>query len=458
MSDGLLERDSLTPDPGGLRARLADHGVVVGVLYAGEVFGNPAGGYRQGAVYDGLLTAGLDVDFEKLAGWKGLKFHALAYDPHGVSGTDKYVRDLDRFSNIDAFDTVHLFELWLETSLFDNIVNLRLGQVATDAEFATTLGGALFLHSNFGIPPALAQNVPSSIYPQAAPGVRLRLNTPDARFYFQAGVYAGNPDADRDGDPDPAFRRGMAYNDHGVRFPISGNQGLLSVYEWGFLRNTLNGDKGLPGVYRIGGFYHTGDFSDQRVDDRGYALSDPRSSGRPRTHAGDGGVYVVAEQVVYRRRDGSGNQPGENAGQTSSAPVGNAADAPLAGSGPSGPEMRVFGRLGGAPQDRSPADFYVEAGLNYRGLIPGRGRDVLGFGFNYLDLSGDARRAARDANRFHGTHEPLPDYEAVLETTYQINIAPWLQLQPDLQYIVHPGGSPRYGDALVVGTRTVVTF
>ncbi len=454
---GWFERDSPTPDPGGLRATLADHGIVLGVIYTGEVFGNPAGGYRQGAVYDGLLTTGLDVDFEKLAGWKGLNLHALAYDPHGASGTDKDVRDIGRFSNIDAFDSFQLFELWLQASFFGNVVNLRAGQLASDAEFITTQGGALFLNSNFGAPPSLSLNIPAPIYPQAAPGVRLRLNTPDSRFYFQSGIYAGNPNADRNGDPDPNFVRGTAYNDHGIRFPISGNQGLFSLYEIGFLLNRGKDDHGLPGVYRIGGFFDTDTFSDQRLDMQGRSLGDPRSTGHPLARPRDGSVYAVADQVVYRT-PGVGNAP-EDVGQTAAAPVGNAEDSPLTpGAGPSGPELRVFGRLGFAPEDRNTVDFYAETGLNFRGLIPGRGRDVLGAGFTYTHLSGDLRQATQDANRLRGTHQPLPDYEGVLETTYQINLSPWLSVQPDLQYIVHPGGSPRYGNALVLGVRTVVTF
>lgn len=460
-----FERDSPLPDPGGLRAKLADHGVNLGLLYTGEITGNPAGGYRQGAVYDGLVTGGLDVDLEKLARLPGLKFHALAYYAHGPSGTDRYVRDLNRFSNIDAFDSVRLFELWLETSFFGNVINLRAGQVAVDAEFATTQGGALFLSSNFGALPILTLNVPSSIYPQAAPGVRLRFNSPAARFYLQAGAYAGNPNADRDGDPNPRFRAGTAYNDHGVRFPVSGNQGALTVGEAGFLLNQGPDDHGLPGAYRVGGFYHTGIFSDQRLDAAGRSLADPRSDGRPRAHHGDGGLYVAADQVLYRRPAGPGNGrigTRENVAQTASAPVGNAGDAALTGAGtgfPTGAELRAFGRAGFAPgEDRGPVGFYLEAGLNYRALLPGRGRDVLGVGVTYTDLSGNLRRAVRDGNRLRGTRDALPDYEAVLEITYQVNLAPWLSVQPDLQYIAHPGGSPRHGDALVLGTRTVVTF
>ena len=87
---GFFQRDSPLPDPGGLRAKLAALGIVPGLIYTGEEFGNPAGGYRQGAVYNGLLTAGLDVDFGKLLGWDGLKFHALTYESHGANGTNLY--------------------------------------------------------------------------------------------------------------------------------------------------------------------------------------------------------------------------------------------------------------------------------------------------------------------------------------------------------------------------------
>ena len=52
----------------------------------------------------------------------------------------------------------------------------------------------------------------------------------------------------------------------------------------------------------------------------------------------------------------------------------------------------------------------------------------LGVAFTYSDISGDLRRRVRDASRFDGTREALPDYEGVLELTYQVNLAPWLQI------------------------------
>jgi len=62
---------------------------------------------------------------------------------------------------------------------------------------------------------------------------------------------------------------------------------------------------------------------------------------------------------------------------------------------------------------------------------------------------------------------PVRDFEAALELTYQIQLADNWSVQPDLQYIVHPGGNiPNplvpctlaIPDALVLGVRTILKF
>ena len=50
-----------------------------------------------------------------------------------------------------------------------------------------------------------------------------------------------------------------------------------------------------------------------------------------------------------------------------------------------------------------------------------------------------------------------PGYEIVMEGTYQIEFAPWLSLQPDVQYVIHPS-STNIANALVLGARTTVSF
>ena len=44
-----------------------------------------------------------------------------------------------------------------------------------------------------------------------------------------------------------------------------------------------------------------------------------------------------------------------------------------------------------------------------------------------------------------------------MEGTYQIEFAPWLSLQPDVQYVIHPSGT-NIANALVLGARTSVSF
>ena len=76
------------------------------------------------------------------------------------------------------------------------------------------------------------------------------------------------------------------------------------------------------------------------------------------------------------------------------------------------------------------------------------------------DVVAATERGAFDY-RFKGQHHLLvaseqaerDDGETTLEATYRWVLTDWLSLQPDLQYVVHPGGDPALGNALVVGLR-----
>jgi porin len=47
--------------------------------------------------------------------------------------------------------------------------------------------------------------------------------------------------------------------------------------------------------------------------------------------------------------------------------------------------------------------------------------------------------------------------ETAFEATYRCAFKDWLNVQPDIQYIVNPGGNRRLGNALVVGIRVAFT-
>ena len=45
-----------------------------------------------------------------------------------------------------------------------------------------------------------------------------------------------------------------------------------------------------------------------------------------------------------------------------------------------------------------------------------------------------------------------------LEWGYAIQLTPWLKVQPDIQYIIRPGGTGRVPNALVLGFEFGMVF
>ena len=93
---GFWERDTLTGDWGGARARLADWGVALGAVYSGETMANVSGGLRRGAVYAGQLKVSADLDLARLASWDGATIHADAFQIHGRTKNYTQLFERDR--------------------------------------------------------------------------------------------------------------------------------------------------------------------------------------------------------------------------------------------------------------------------------------------------------------------------------------------------------------------------
>jgi porin len=183
------------------------------------------------------------------------------------------------------------------------------------------------------------------------------------------------------------------------------------ITELAFALNQEQDAQGLPGTYKLGTWYHSGRFADQRFDTTGRSLADPASSGIAGQHRGNFAIYLVADQMLWRR-PGTRDQG-----------------------------LSAFLRLAGSPSDRNLVSFYIDGGLTFRGLIPGREGDTLGLAAGYARISSAARGLDRDTNAFAGTAGPVRDYEAVVELTYIVQVRPGITLQPDLQLIFHPGAN-----------------
>jgi porin len=141
VTDNGIPEDVITPiDIAGARKSRADAGFAVGGLYLGETFAN-TGGIHQGGKYQGVLWMYFNGDLHKTGLWKGLCFHADAYQIHGQSITADNIGALMPVSNYEALASTRLSELWLEQHMFNDHLAVRIGQLTADTEFLLSTGG-----------------------------------------------------------------------------------------------------------------------------------------------------------------------------------------------------------------------------------------------------------------------------------------------------------------------------
>ena len=443
---GLRAQGFLTGDSGGVRRAWCAHGVDFTAAYTGEVFGVVGGGVKRGAAFDGLLELGLDVDLEQFAGWTGAALHANGFYPHGTSGTDRYAGDLGVFSNIDFYDSYRLFELWLQQDFLDGRLSFRAGQLGFDTEFGGGDYSALFVNSSFGVAPAISGNFPVPIYAISALGARVKV-LPVAWLYAQAAIYDGNPAPAALGDFSPDAAATSEFNHYGTHWALRDDEGAFIAAEIGMQFNQPAPDapwwdtlaakdsksgkaaapRGLAGSYKLGVVYHTDDFADSR-DAQLTALGSSLAPAEARSVSGNWAIYALGDQEVWR-------EPGSETDG-----------------------LGVFGRAVFAPAGRNFLGWSGEIGAVYTGLLQEDGRDQLGLALAWLDVSGRVSAATRDANRADGTAFSKPDFEAIIEATYRFQVTPWCAVQPDVQWIFHPGGSRENDTAIVVGLRTQIAF
>jgi porin len=423
----LWQRGNLLGDPLGLRSALRDRGVTFGLSEASEVFGNPSGGTRRGAVYEGLTQFGMGIDTQKLLGLPGGTFNVTGLQIHGRGlSFNNLGNNLHTVSSLEAQRGTLLFELWYEQRFWGDLLSVRAGQLSADQEFMISQYATLFLNHTFGWSTLPSTDLPSGgpSYPLGTPGVRVRLQ-PTEKLAVLGAVFNGDPSGPGGGTPQDRNPSGTAFR---VR------DGVLAILE--VQLGIGDADKGLAGSYKLGGYYNSNGFADQRRNAEGLSLADPASSEPGRRHRGDFALYGVMDQLLWRdptTKDGG---------------------------------LGLFARMMGTPGDRNLVNFYLDAGLTLKAPFRGRDSDTVGLGIGIARISDTASKLDSDNARYAGTATPIRRHETVLELSYQAQIAPWWQVQPDLQYVFNPGGGvtdplrpgKRLGDAVVLGLRTNVTF
>jgi porin len=416
---GIWQRSQLLGDIGGLRPALGDHGITLGITDSENLLGNVSGGVKNGATMQGVTTAALDVDTGKAFGLPGGAFHITALQLHGRDLSGPYLDNLQTANGNEGENGTRLWELWYDQSFAKGLFDIKLGQQSIDNEFMGSQYSALFVNTMAGWPLVPSDDLYGGgpAYPLSSLGVRVQVK-PAANQAILAGVFDDNPGGGAFGDDAQALDHG------GVKFNL--NTAALWIAEYQYSATPF----GLAGTYKIGGWYDAGAFPDQRDGTDGLSLADAASNGDPRMHHGNYSLYAVVDQTVWQ-------SPGNTA-----------------------QNVNVFGRIMGAPNKQNLISFFFNGGVTMAAPFPGRDNDSAGLDFGIGKVSSQAAGLDVDSGL------PRRNTEELFELTYQAQLVPWLLVQPDVQYVVNPGGgvlnpndpSHNLRNELVIGARVVTTF
>ena len=117
--------------------------------------------------------------------------------------------------------------------------------------------------------------------------------------------------------------------------------------------------------------------------------------------------------------------------------------------------------------DRNLISFSVNGGLTMHEPFLGRDDDTAGVGFGYTRVSSGATGFTEDAAFYNpGVYSPIRTSETFIEATYQYQVTPWWQIQPDVQYVFNPGAgivtannpTEKVRNEAVLDLRTNITF
>ncbi len=362
-----------------------DHGVTFSSGYNGEFATNPSGGERQGSEFTGQISLAADFDLSKLVGLQGGIIHVQFTDRAGNNLASKSINNSVSVQQIYGDgQTYQLSLLSYEQKLFGDLVDLTVGRVDIADSFIVSPFYCDFQsNATCGNPSFLGKdaNIGSSYNPVPVWGGHVQVNlTPN--LYLKTGIYQGAPNINPD-------------KNHGFDWSTNHSDGFQTAAEIGL--HAL-----VPGAAEP-------DQVDAGVQIDRTHYSAPYYSAA--TQYGRSIAYVQAQKFVY--------QPFTNS--------------------PEGLYVFAVGMFG-LSGSKQPSDFSAEGGAVYQGIIPSRPEDYAGLLVN--DVHYDNRflnylYAGRIAAG--GSERPASNL-IMMELNYTAQLTPWLNLTPNVQYVVNPDG------------------
>jgi porin len=395
----------------GARSQLANEGIKPLLLFITDPFVNTTGGRRRGFSEYDLLGLDLLLDTDKLFAWPGGEFRIGFANNSGTSLSQRYVGNNFPIQLANVADpNPRLTYLNYTQSLFDDKLSVRFGRLTINSVYGEEFAGSQYFKAFTSVafdlvPLGIFLNAPGAFgYPLTTSGARVKYE-PVESFYAMVGCYNGDPDV-KEG------------NRHGVDFTLRGPPFVIG--EVGYRRNYGKDATGLPGNVKLGAYFNGGN-----AEIFGSGLANQPSA----TVQARYGFYVLGDQAIMRWGDPADKR-----------------------------HLGVFASFVCAPDQRvNQLPYFFDAGLVAYGFLPSRPRDFAGFGVAYGSYSNDLRRA-EEVQALSDPAVGVQSWEMTLELTYGCTVRPGLLVQPDLQYIVNPGGNKAAPNALAVGVNVVFNF
>lgn len=397
---------------GGQRKHLAEQGVTFNLGYVSELAHNFSGGTDRLTRYTDQWTFGTTLDLDKRWGWRGGSFQFTMTDRNGRNlGADAHIGNNMLIQEVyGRGQTWHLTQLWLNQKLFDERLELKLGRLTVGEDFFSF--SCDFQNLSFcGAQPGNLVGDYWVNWPTSQWAARIKYHT-SANTYLQLGAYQVNPKF-----VDDSYARHNGWKPNNP----SGTIGALIPLEAGWQPNW----RGLSGSWKAGAWYNTADgddlYADVNRDPRGLTGLEPlRRSGRF-------GAWLSVQQQVTGSAGGRG--------------------------------ATVFLNFTHADRNTAQLDRQLALGVQYQGPFAGRSQDSLGLA---MGATHNNRRFA-DFTRLNNARTGQDAVagssdEYVGELYYAWVPVPSVSLRPNLQYIVHPGGTTRNDNALVIGLKCILAF
>lgn len=377
--------------------------------YTGELVGNAAGGVQRGATVLGVGGAQATLRLQRLIGWwRGGSVFVFVLGAQGGAPSD-LVGDVQGVSNLQAPHRVRLEEIWLQQNLLGGRLSWLLGRYDLNTEFYRLQSAGLFINSSFGIGPEFAQSGAAgpSIFPNTSLGTRVEFK-PSANSVWRTAVLDAPDNCSGSGNHEFASDAGALFVSEVALLSRPGTMGDPRYRRFHIGRGTA---RPYTGKIALGAWYYTGRFPD---------LTETLPSGQAVPHRGSVGAYLIGDRTLWSAKPG---RPGVVSG---------------------------FVQLGLGDGRVNQVGSYLGGGLTVTAPFSGRTQDQLGLALASAVDGSHYDRAQASA----GT--PAAS-ETTVELTYLVQLRSWLAIQPDLQYVVHPGGTQATRNALVPGLRVAVS-